>query len=73
MDYKLYFLNRLGHINFRHDLEADNDEHAIELSRAASDGRAMELWTGERRVKIFKAEGAGEPSSQPWLPPARSG
>lgn len=53
MDYRLYFLSAAGHINFSFDLKADDDEHAIEIAGHAVDGRAMELWRGERQVKEF--------------------
>ena len=48
--YRLYFLNRHGHIQRVDDFEAADDSAAI--ARAARElGRPMELWCAGRRVE----------------------
>jgi hypothetical protein len=55
-DYRLYFLNRGGHIGGVVELTCDDDRDAAEQARAHGDGRAMELWSRERQVRRFPAE-----------------
>ncbi|MDB5440353.1 MAG: hypothetical protein JWM33_2780 [Caulobacteraceae bacterium] len=56
--YRLYFLNPGGRIEAVSDLDCQSDEQAIAESAEASDGRGMELWERERRVKSFPALGS---------------
>lgn len=52
-DYKLYFLGKTGRVEARLDLQANDDAQAIVLAEREDDGRAMELWHGERVVKRY--------------------
>ena len=51
MQYRLYFLDGLGRIEKRHEFEAPDDEAAIRISEGWREGRRMELWQRDRRVK----------------------
>jgi hypothetical protein len=55
-DYRLYFLDRGGHIGAVVELTCDDDRDAGEQARARADGRAMELWNRERQVRRFPAD-----------------
>ena len=56
-NYKLYFLNLLGAIQVRVDLDCAGDEKAIVAAQGAADDRAMELWDGSRFVAKFDRKG----------------
>ena len=66
--YRLYFLNALGHIHRAVDWECADDAAALDIANGHLDGRACELWRGDRRVAVFGAELArrreGEPLTQ---------
>jgi hypothetical protein len=49
--YRLFFLNGAGHIDRVHEFEADDDEAAIKISEGWREGRRMELWRRDRKVK----------------------
>lgn len=53
--YRLYFLSPSGRIAGVSELACETDEEAIAESDAAFDGRGMELWERERRVKVYPA------------------
>jgi hypothetical protein len=48
--YRLYFLDRNGHIHSALNLECADDDHAIRLAREHGNGAPMELWQGARFV-----------------------
>jgi hypothetical protein len=54
--YRLYFLDGAGHITAAIVIECDDDETAISRCSDHSDGRAMELWLQDRRVRSFPAD-----------------
>lgn len=54
--YYLYILADTGRIQLRRDLEASDDEAAIAQAQRLSDGRAMELWSGARKVWACEAQ-----------------
>ena len=56
-NYRLYFLDAAGHIKRRIELDCRDDGEAIEQSSKHDVGAGLELWCGERRVKVFKAPG----------------
>lgn len=56
--YYLYFVGPAGRFVARDDISAANDAQAIALAEQRSDGRAMELWLGPRRVKTFPVQAA---------------
>lgn len=54
--YRLYFLDGARHIRHAVDLECDSDEAARGLVEQHRDGRAMELWRGDKLVQIYDAD-----------------
>ena len=60
-EYKLYFINPTPrHIRDIVQFVADDDLSAIGMSEHRADGRAMELWEGERVVMVFDPQGPGQ-------------
>jgi hypothetical protein len=53
VDFRLYFLGNGGRIVEARELECENDEAAITAVEGQRDGRAMELWRRDRRVRTF--------------------
>jgi hypothetical protein len=49
--YRLYFFDGAGHITTSHEFFADNDEAAIKVAEGWREGRGMELWSRDRKVK----------------------
>ena len=57
--YRLYYFDRFsGHIDHFREFEADSDSAAIAQAELWSDGRPMELWNRERRLKQWESAGA---------------
>jgi hypothetical protein len=54
VQYRLYFLNELGHFARAHELYAENDEAAIEAAERVRDGKPAELWRQRRKVRSWK-------------------
>ena len=53
--YRLYFMNaRNGHIDRVNDIQAANDEAAIEMAQPSSGPAPLELWEGLRKVHRFE-------------------
>ena len=51
MQYRLFFLDGAGHIQRAHEFIADDDEAAIQIAEVWREGRRMELWQRDRKVK----------------------
>jgi len=50
--YRLYYFDRFsGHIDHFREFEAADDDAALALAERWGDGRSMELWNRERRLK----------------------
>ena len=50
--YRLYFMDRFsGHIDHFREFEADSDSAAIATAEGWADGRPMELWNRQRKLK----------------------
>ena len=50
--YRLYYFDGFsGHIDHFREFEADSDSAAIAIGERWGDGRSMELWNRERRLK----------------------
>lgn len=49
--YRLFFIDGAGHIEKAHEFEADDDPKAIQIAVGWREGRRMELWQRDRRVK----------------------
>jgi hypothetical protein len=51
VEYRLYFLDGLGHIQGVDEFEAKDDDEAIKISQERwREGRRIELWQGGRLV-----------------------
>ena len=50
MDYKLYGLDRSGHIVSGKDVIAPDDRAALQEAEKACEKHAVEVWQGARRV-----------------------
>jgi hypothetical protein len=55
IEYKLYVLDWPGRIAHVVELPCGDDEHALRVAAERADGRAMELWHGQRMVRRFSA------------------
>jgi hypothetical protein len=54
--YRLYYFDRFsGHIDHFREFEAEDDAAALLLADRWANGRAMELWNLERRLKRWDA------------------
>jgi hypothetical protein len=50
--YRLYFLDRFsGHIDHFREFEAEDDAAALVVAEGWLEGRAMELWNRQRKLK----------------------
>ena len=50
--YRLYFFDRFsGHIDHFREFEAESDAAAMDVAEGWGDGRPMELWNRDRRLK----------------------
>jgi hypothetical protein len=49
--YRAFFFDRAGHIERAHEFKAEDDEAATRIAEAWREGRTMELWQQERRLK----------------------
>jgi hypothetical protein len=52
-DFRLYFLDKRDRIVEARDLECEDDDDAIRAVETQRDGRAMELWRRDRRIRVF--------------------
>jgi hypothetical protein len=52
--YRLYFLDGLGHITHSHEFLAPDDQSAIKISEGWREGRRIELWQRARIVKRWE-------------------
>jgi hypothetical protein len=51
--YRLYFLDGARHVvSAPYDFEAPDDESAARIAEAWREGRKIELWCGNRRVRL---------------------
>ena len=53
--YRLYFIDRNGHIQQAAEFECANDAEAELFAQDQRDTRSMELWSGARRVAEYPA------------------
>jgi hypothetical protein len=49
--YRLFLMDGGGHIEAAHEFEADDDDAAIAIAGGWREGREIELWQRDRRVK----------------------
>jgi len=53
--YRLFCLDDGGHINHRHDFDADDDEAAVAFARTAFPDSTCEIWELGRKVALIPA------------------
>ena len=53
-DYRLYYLDKDGRVSKA--VECETDERAIDEASGHSAAHGMELWSLDRRVRVFKGE-----------------
>jgi len=58
-EYRLYYLDRDGHIQRAVELECAGDEQAIRFAREHLDQQGLELWQRDRVVAKFSPALAG--------------
>jgi hypothetical protein len=72
VDYRLYFMDRLGgHIERRIDLIADDDSAAIGTAASYANGQPMELWRRHQKIKSWEAHKSQPPAGAASDPNAR--
>ena len=55
--FRLYYFDRFsGHIDHFREFEAEDDSAALRVADQWSDGRPMELWNRERRLKRWEGD-----------------
>lgn len=52
-DFRLYFLDKGDHIVEARNLECTDDDAAVRAVESLRDGRSMELWRRDRRIRSF--------------------
>lgn len=52
-DFRLYFFDQRDHIVEARNLECPDEETAVRAVEGQRDGRAMELWRRDRRIRAF--------------------
>ena len=55
LQYRLFFLDGLGHIFKSHEFMAADDEAAIKIAEGWREGRKQELWHRDRMVRRWLA------------------
>jgi hypothetical protein len=56
LSYRLFFFDHDGHIDRAREFETEDDDAALKLAESWHEGRHMELWQRDRRVKRWEAE-----------------
>ncbi len=57
--FRLYYFDRFsGHIDHFREFDAEDDGAAIAVAERWNDGRPMELWNRERRLKQWESAGS---------------
>ena len=59
--FRLYYFDRFsGHIDHFREFDAEDDGAAIAVAERWNDGRPMELWNRERRLKQWERAGSSD-------------
>ncbi len=54
--FRLYYFGRFsGHIDHFREFDAEDDDAAVAVAERWNDGRPMELWNRERRLKQWES------------------
>jgi hypothetical protein len=59
LQYRLFFFDALGRLTHAHEFEAPDDDQALRIAKAWQEGRSMELWCRDRRVRRWQADDLG--------------
>ena len=51
--YRLFFFDGAAHIEKAHEYDTSDDQAAIRIAEGWREGRRMELWQRDRRVKVW--------------------
>lgn len=54
LTYRLFFFDGAGHISKSHEFLASDDKAALKVAEGWREGRKMELWQRDRRVKRWE-------------------
>ena len=52
-EYRLFFFDGDGRLTMAHQFHADGDSQAVRIAESWREGRKMELWEHERRVRCW--------------------
>ena len=59
--FRLYHFDRFsGHIDHFREFDAEDDGAAVAVAERWNDGRPMELWNRERRLKQWQRAGSSD-------------
>ena len=59
--FRLYYFDRFsGHIDHFREFDAEDDGAAVAVAERWNDGRPMELWNRERRLKQWERAGSSD-------------
>ena len=59
--FRLYYFDRFsGHIDHFREFDAEDDGAAVAVAERWNDGRPMELWNRERRLKQWENAGSSD-------------
>jgi len=58
-DYRLFFFDDRGRLTHAHEFHAPDDDQALRVSKAWQEGRRMELWRGDRKLRAWVADDPG--------------
>jgi len=59
--FRLYYFDRFsGHIDHFREFDAEDDGAAVAVAESWNDGRPMELWNRERRLKQWESAGSSD-------------
>jgi hypothetical protein len=53
LEYRLFFFDGAGWLTLAYELLAADDNHAIRLAEAWREGRQLELWQRDRKVRCW--------------------
>jgi hypothetical protein len=56
LHYRLYFFNGPGRFLKVHEFEAPEDDAAVRIAEAWREGRGMELWQRDRKVRRWESD-----------------
>jgi hypothetical protein len=55
-EYRLFFFDRLGRLLHAHEFEAADEKAATRIAESWREGRGMELWQHDTKVRTWEAD-----------------